>query len=150
MKKSRSEDQGVKFGAKEGACINGKRAYIFAEMPALASIIVFGSFVKYPVIIKANITIDKKNTARFKTSQSNFTKLKLGSRAIIELESYPSNEYGTLQGKLTTISDSLYHDSLIVGEISLDKHTMEKFMKKAKIKKACLVPLTLSLKKVRF
>jgi len=101
----------------------------------LGSIIVFGSFIKYPVIIKASITIDKKNTARFKTSQSNFTKLKLGSRAIIELESYPSNEYGTLQGKLTTISDSLYHDSLIVGEISLDKPTMEKFMKKAKIKK---------------
>jgi hypothetical protein len=107
-------------------------------LSTLGLIMVFGSFIKYPLIVKAKIKINKNLEARFTLPQSSFTKLKPGSRVIIELDRYPSNEYGTLQGSLASISDSAFQDSLITGEISLDKAAIYKYSRSAKLQNGLL------------
>ncbi len=111
---------------------------ILLILSTLGLLMAFGSFIKYPVIIKAKIKIDKSFNARFTLPQSSFTKLKSGSLAIIELERYPSNEYGTLQGRLVAISDSAFQDSLISGEIGLDKAVVIKYSRRAKLQTGLL------------
>lgn len=111
---------------------------ILLILSTLGLLMAFGSFIKYPLIIRAKVKIDKSFNARFTLPQSSFTKLKPGSLAIIELERYPSNEYGTLQGRLVRISDSTFQDSLVTGEIGLDKAIVNKYSKSARLQSGLL------------
>lgn len=59
--------------------------------------------------------------------QFNMGEVKVGSKALIKLKSYPYQEYGMIRGKVTFISDVVKNDSLFYGRISLDEFERGKY-----------------------
>lgn len=55
-----------------------------------------------------------------KIPQYNMGKIKLGEKVLIKMESYPSEQYGALEGRLTYLSDVVYRDSVFAARISFD------------------------------
>lgn len=53
--------------------------------------------------------------------QYNMGKVRLGERALVKLHSYPFEQYGMINGKLSYISDVAYRDSVFIAKISFEK-----------------------------
>jgi hypothetical protein len=70
-------------------------------------------FIKYPEIVsaKGKLYADTSNVLKIKTGyyakiyiwQSDFSKIKKGQKVLIDLPSYPANEFGTLTGTIDSI-----------------------------------------------
>ncbi|MAN25770.1 hypothetical protein [Mesonia sp.] len=68
--------------------------------------------IKYPEIIEGELTIIKMNSKQvvefqgiMKVKQLNLSKVRLNQKALIKLESYPYQEFGTLNGKVASVGD---------------------------------------------
>jgi multidrug efflux pump subunit AcrA (membrane-fusion protein) len=58
--------------------------------------------------------------------QYNMGKVRLGARTLVKLHSYPYEQYGVVQGKLTYVSDVAYRDSVFIAKVSLDDFEQKK------------------------
>lgn len=54
--------------------------------------------------------------------QYNMGKIKKGQQVLIKLQSYPYEEYGILIGKISTISDVAYKDSIFLSKVEITKN----------------------------
>lgn len=52
--------------------------------------------------------------------QYNMGKIKLGEKVLVRMESYPSEQFGVLEGRLTFLSDVAYRDSIFPARVSFD------------------------------
>ncbi|QIL40277.1 HlyD family efflux transporter periplasmic adaptor subunit [Pedobacter sp. HDW13] len=53
--------------------------------------------------------------------QYNMGKIHRGERTLIKLKSYPFEQFGTIRGRLTYISDVAYQDSVFIAKVSFEK-----------------------------
>lgn len=66
--------------------------------------------------------------------QENRTKIKIGQKVLIKLKSYPYQQFGLLQGKISYLSDVLYKDSIYVGRVSLEPFEQKNATKEVSLK----------------
>ncbi len=109
-----------------------KKKFVF-EAP-IEGKIAFARFLQTNIAMKTGETfcfINPGNTSYFAEMvipQSNFGKVKLGEKVLLRLPSYPSQEYGFLEGKIQNIS-SITSDSGYLARVSLNHGMVTNYKK---------------------
>lgn len=52
--------------------------------------------------------------------QYNMGKIQKGEKTLVKLRSYPFEQYGTIRGRLTYVSDAAYRDSVFIAKVSFE------------------------------
>lgn len=88
-----------------------------AMIGILAMMLCLGVFLPYKDIVAAQMTLStsaKHNVCETYIRSSDYGKIEKGQKAIVTLDIYPRNEFGTLSGHIVWKDDHLYNGKYIV------------------------------------